>query len=111
MKFAKYKAVGFFVALFLLSVANLGFTSDEIEHENKEELETLREIPLQVRATILEEVIKEIDALEVDDFEREKKEGKEVYEVEMDYGDREIELKISADGTLIQKTVELEKED
>lgn len=108
MKSINYSFVCF-LSVFLIA-QSLFPAKASADVEKNEEIETLREIPLEVRATILEEVVKEVDELDVDDIEREKKNGKEVYEVELEYKNKEIEIKISADGSLIRKTVEQKKE-
>jgi uncharacterized membrane protein YkoI len=68
---------------------------------------SLSEVPQAVRATIE----RETKGLEIDDIERDKDDGKIVYEVDAENDNREIKLKIAADGTLLQKEEELDTKD
>ena len=68
---------------------------------------SLSEAPQAVRATIK----RETKGFDIDDLERDKDDGKIVYEVDAENGDREIKLKIAEDGTLLEKEEELDTKD
>jgi len=68
---------------------------------------SLSEAPQAVRATIK----RETKGFDIDDLERDKDDGKIVYEVDAENGDREIKLKIAEDGSLLEKEEELDTKD
>ena len=68
---------------------------------------SLSEVPQAVRATIE----RELKGVEIDDLERDKDDGKIVFEVEAKDDGRDIDLKIAEDGTLLQKEEELDTKD
>ena len=68
---------------------------------------SLSELPSAVRATIE----RETKGFEIDDLERAKDDGEIVYEVDAENDDRQIKLKISADGTLLEREEELDDDD
>ena len=84
---------------------------------------SMEDLPDAVVATIIAEILREaddlcelenlcgVDGLEIEEIERECKDGKMVYDVELEYKGKDIELEISADGTLIKKKVKYEDED
>ena len=67
-----------------------------------EEQVSLDKVPAAVKATIL----KESAGGKIAEIERETKNGKTIYEVEVLIDGKEIELKIAADGTLLGKEIE-----
>jgi len=68
---------------------------------------SLSEAPQAVRVTIE----RETKGFDIDDIERDKDDGKIVYEVDAENDGREIKLKIAEDGTLLQKEEELDTKD
>jgi len=67
---------------------------------------SLSEAPQAVRATIK----RETKGFDIDDLERDKDDGKIVYEVDAENGDREIKLKIAEDGTLLEREEEMDSD-
>ncbi|MHC4259236.1 MAG: PepSY-like domain-containing protein [Planctomycetota bacterium] len=67
---------------------------------------SLSEVPQAVRATIE----RELKGFEIDDLERDKDDGKIVYEVDAD-GDNDLKLKIAEDGTLLEREEEIDDDD
>ena len=84
---------------------------------------SMEDLPDAVVATIIAEILREaddlcelenlcgVDGLEIEEIERECEDGKMVYHVEIEYKCKDIELKISADGKLLKKKVELDDDD
>ena len=68
---------------------------------------SLSEVPQAVRATIE----RELKGIKIDDLERDKDDGKIVYEVDAENDDREIKLKIAEDGTLLEREEEIDEDD
>ena len=91
-------------------------------HEHEETI-SMDDLPDAVVATIIAEILREaddlcelenlcgVDGLEIEEIERECEDGKMVYHVEIEYKGKDIELKISADGKLLKKKVELDDDD
>lgn len=67
---------------------------------------SLSEVPQAVRETIE----RELKGIEIDDIERDKDDGKIVYEVDTD-GGNDLKLKIAEDGTLLEREEELDEDD
>jgi uncharacterized membrane protein YkoI len=74
---------------------------DDDEDDEDEEL-SIDKVPAAVKATIL----KESQGGTVKEIERETKDAKTTYEAEVIIGEKEYELEIAADGTLISKEAE-----
>jgi hypothetical protein len=72
------------------------------EKQGKEQKVALDQVPAAVKATIL----KEAEGGKVGDVEREVKDGKTVYEADVEKDGKEFELKVAEDGTLIAKKAE-----
>ena len=68
---------------------------------------SLSEVPQAVRATIE----RELKGVEIDDIDREKDDGKIVYEVDAENDDRQVKLKIAENGTLLEKEEEIDSDD
>ena len=81
------------------------------EDVDQEEPVSLQEVPDPVRATILHEVLREVDELTLIQIEREREDGTIVYEAEFQYKDRKIELEVTSDGTFLEKEVTRDIED
>ncbi len=67
---------------------------------------SLSEVPQAVRASIEHET----KGFEIDDIEREKDDGKIVYEVDAENETGQMKLKIAADGTLLEKDQEMDSD-
>ena len=68
---------------------------------------SLSEVPQAVRDTIE----RETKGFDIDDLERDKNDGKIVYEVDAENDGREIKLKIAEDGTLLEREEETDSDD
>ena len=75
------------------------------EDDEQEEAVSWQDVPDPVKATILIEILREVDELDVIKIEREKEDGKTVYEAEFQYKDREIELEMTPEGEFLEKEV------
>lgn len=102
------------LALLLLLAVCVGATSyavtvgaDEDEDEREESI-GWKEVPDAVKATILMEILREVDELRLEELERETGGNRVIYEAEFEYGCREIELEITPGGKLIRKEVEMD---
>jgi len=67
---------------------------------------SLSEVPQAVRATIE----RELKGIDIDDIERDRDDGKIVFEVEAKDEGRDIDLKIAEDGTLLQREEEIDED-
>ena len=100
-----------------------GHMKKKYDKDKHEETISMDDLPDAVVATIIAEILREaddlcelenlcgVDGLEIEEIERECEDGKMVYHVDIEYKGKDIELKISADGTLIKKKVKYEDED
>jgi len=79
---------------------------DDDEDEDEEEV-SIDQVPAAVKATIL----REAKGAAIKEIEKETKDGKTVYEAEFVAGGKEIEIKVSADGTLLKREVEDDDDD
>ena len=68
---------------------------------------TIDQVPAAVKATIL----KEAAGNKIEEIEAETKNGTTTYEAEWHEGDKEIEIKVAPDGTLLKKEIEDDDED
>jgi len=83
---------------------------DEEEGDDDDEDEeqiSLDEVPGAVKATIL----KEAAGAKIEEVERETDDGRTIYEAEFIVNGQEIEIKVAADGTLLEKKVEDDDDD
>ena len=99
------------VAVTVATSYGLSVVADDSENEEREEAVALKKVPAAVQATMLVEILREVDGLKLEEIEREDEDGRIVYEAEFEYGDKDIELEISADGKLLSKEVELEEDE
>jgi uncharacterized membrane protein YkoI len=81
----------------------IGLTAIPAQAEDVE----MSELPQAVRDTIE----RETKGMEIDDLERDKDDGKIVYELDAEDDDRDMKLKIAEDGTLLEKEEELDDDD
>ena len=100
-----------------------GHMNKDYDKDKHEETISMDDLPDAVVATIIAEILREaddlcelenlcgVDGLEIEEIERECEDGKMVYHVDIEYKGKDIELKISADGTLLKKKVKYEDED
>ena len=94
-----------------LTVYGVSIAAADKETDEQEEAVPLKDVPDAVKATILAEILREVDDLELEGIDREKEGGKTVYEAEFEYKDKDIELEIAANGKLLAKKVEREDDD
>ncbi|MHC4240015.1 MAG: PepSY-like domain-containing protein, partial [Planctomycetota bacterium] len=99
-KYSKLVEFHLVAALLVLIGAHapLVFAADDV---------SLSDVPQAVRVVIE----RETEGFEIDDIERDKDDGKIVYEVDAENDDREIKLKVAEDGTLLEKEEELDTKD
>ncbi len=71
----------------------------------------VEELPDPVKATLDKFIADEAPGAEVEEIEKEVEDGKVVYEIELEVGDKDIELEIAEDGTLLEKEVEKDDDD
>ncbi len=64
----------------------------------------------QVPQTVRDTIERETKGFDIDDLERDKDDGKIVYEVDAENDDRQIKLKIAEDGTLLQREEEMDSD-
>ena len=100
-----------------------GHSNKKHDKGKHEETISMDDLPDAVVETIIAEILREaddlcelenlcgVDGLEIEEIERECKDGEMVYEVEIEYKGKDIELEISSDGKLISKEVEYEDDD
>ncbi len=79
---------------------------DEDEDEDEEEV-SIKDVPKAVRATILKHARKG----KVEEITKETEDGKVIYDVEIEVGDKEYELEIAADGKLLEKELDEDADD
>jgi hypothetical protein len=84
---------------------------DEDDDSEQEDSISLKEVPDAVQSTVLAEILREVDGLEIEEIEREKEGRKVVYEIELEYKGKDIELEIADNGKLLRKEVEREEDD
>jgi len=97
------------MAYWLVGVAVLGASTGSAwaGKGNKREREvTLAEVPKAVKATILKEAGKNA----IEEIEEITRGKRKVYEAEWTVGGREVEIKVAADGRLLSKKQERERE-
>jgi hypothetical protein len=79
---------------------------DDDDDEDSEEV-SIKQVPKRVRATIL----KESKGGKIEEIEREKEDGKVIFEVEVLIDGKEIELKIAPNGKLLSKEEDVDDHD
>ena len=87
----------------------LAASEPDDEEEEGEVRISLEQTPDNVKATILAELLLEVEGLELLEIEREVEFGQVVYDAEFAYQGREIEFEISATGRLLDKEVEADE--
>ena len=94
----RLKSSLFYIALLLIGLTGTSvLVGDDV---------SLSQVPQAVRATIE----RELKGMEIDDIERDKDDGKIVYEVDTD-GGNDLKLKIAEDGTLLEREEEFDGDD
>ncbi len=85
--------------------------SDSDEGDDDDETETpvrMADLPKSVLKTLKFEAL----GGQVDEIVKETEDGKTIYEAEVEFGDKDYDIEIAADGTLLSKTLEeVEDED
>ncbi|MHC4212032.1 MAG: PepSY-like domain-containing protein [Planctomycetota bacterium] len=94
----RLKSSLFYIALLLIGLTGTSIlVGDDV---------SLSQVPQAVRQTIE----RELKGIEIDDLERDRDDGKIVYEVDTD-GGNDLKLKIAEDGTLLEREEELDDDD
>ncbi len=94
-----------------ITVYGISIAANDKEADEQGEAVSLEDIPDAVKATILAEILREVDGLKLEEIEREMKDGNTVYEAEFEYEGKDIELKIAANGKLLDRQVERDDDD
>ncbi len=110
MSWLRYCLLASIVAVTVSSSSALTNADDDDEGEQEQRV-SLKQLPDAVKATILMEILREVDALEIEEIEREIENGTIVYEAEVEFRNKEFELEISHEGKLLSKEVEIEDDD
>lgn len=124
MKILKLISIFMLIGVFgITAYSDSGHMHENADMHEHEETISMDDLPDAVVATIIVEILREaddlcelenlcgVDGLEIEEIERECEDGKMVYHVEIEYKCKDIELKISADGKLLKKKVELDDDD
>ena len=111
MKWFRPALFFFLTAVLVTTTFRLSIAEEGTKTGTQKNLKLLNGIPDAVKATILVEILREVDGLELEEIEREREGGKIVYEAEFTYKGKEIELEISASGELLEKEIESDDED
>ena len=80
---------------------------DEEDEDEDDKQVSISNVPKRVKAAIL----KQAKGGEIEKIEREKEDGKLIYEAEITVGNKEIELKVARNGKLLGKKVEDEEDE
>ncbi len=99
------------IAIAIISSFGITIAANDKETDEKEEAVSLKQLPAAVKATLLREILREVDGLRIEELVRETEDGKVVYEIEIEYKDKDIELEIAANGKLLAKEVERDDDD
>lgn len=84
-----------------------GFPADDDE----EQAVRLADMPGEVHGRILIELLRELDDVQFEEATVEEEDGKAVYEIEIEMGDRDLILEIDGEGKLLKKMVESEDDE
>ena len=90
------------ISLFYIILPAIGLTAIPAPAEDVK----LSDLPQAVRQTIE----RELKGLEIDDIERDKDDGKIVYEADTK-GDNDVKVKVAEDGTLLEREEQLDDDD
>jgi len=82
-----------------------------INANGKEAKVKVEELPDAVKATLNGFIEKEAPGAKIEEIEKEVEDGKVIYDIELEVDDKDIELEIAEDGTLLKKEAEEEKEE
>ena len=77
----------------------------------KEAKVKVEELPDAVKATLNGFIEKEAPGAKIEEIEKEVEDGKVIYDIELEAGDKDIELEIAEDGTLLESEVAVDDED
>jgi len=90
------------ISLFYITVLTIGLTVIPAQAEDV----SLSDVPQAVRQTIE----RELKGREIDDIERDRDDGRIVYEIDVD-GDNDLRIKVAEDGTLMEREEQLDDDD
>jgi hypothetical protein len=82
-----------------------------INAKGKEAKVKVEELPEAVKATVDKFIRDEAPGAKIDEAKKEVEDGKVIYDIELEAGDKDIELEIAEDGTLLEKEVAVDDED
>ncbi len=90
-----------------------GEDRDEEDEEDEDEgvTVTLGDLPDAVKATLNGFIEKEAPGAKIEEIEKEVEDGEVIYDIELEAGDKDIELEIAEDGTLLEKEVAVDDDD
>jgi flagellar hook assembly protein FlgD len=77
----------------------------------KEAKVKVADLPDAVKATLNGFIEKEAPGAKIEKIEKQVEDGKVIYDIELEAGDKDIELEIAEDGTLLEKEVAVDDED
>ncbi|MDP2896386.1 MAG: hypothetical protein Q8Q12_07480 [bacterium] len=77
----------------------------------KEAKVKVEDLPDAVKATLNGFIEKEAPGAKIEEIEKELEDGKIIYDIELEVGDKDIELEIAEDGTLLEKEVAVDDDD
>jgi len=90
------------ISLFYITLLSIGLTAMPALADDV----SLSDLPQAVRDTIE----RELKGMEIDDIERDRDDGKIVYQVDTE-GDNDVKIKIAEDGTLLEREEQLDEDD
>lgn len=93
------------IALGLTSIGTVAIRAADKESDKEDAKEvkvTVDQLPAAVKATLT----KEAGDGKIGDIDKENEDGKSQYEADVTVGDKEYEIKIAEDGTLLSKKLE-----
>lgn len=85
-----------------------------INANGKEAKVKAEELPAAVKATVDKFILdpkNEATGAKIDEAKKEVEDGKVIYDIELEAGDKDIELEIAEDGTLLETEVAVDDED
>lgn len=96
----------------IISVTAIAASKSRDARKREEAVTAVRSLlPEAVRLTLLEEIVREVECIELEKVKVGRHRGKRVYEIEIEFDGREIELEIDQTGRLIEKEVERDPND
>ena len=77
----------------------------------KEAKVKVEDLPDAVKATVDKFIKDEAPGAKIEEAKKEIEDGKVIYDIELEAGDKDIELEIAEDGTLLEKEVAVDDDD